>query len=157
MRKRFQAFMMSCWKLSLRFLSQWETNGGVEKKGGIIIWLSSQDQTVRAGKWAVVWQERRQIFRRVCHGYVGHIEQSFFIWFYFSGHLNVPNECLQVPKSQWHPNEHYRKSRSASQHHMPLEFYALLRGWTMTRKNLEDIGLGHQYSPSERIVDILPI
>lgn len=40
--------MMSCWKLSLRFLSQWEMNGGVKKEDGIIIWLSSQDQAVKS-------------------------------------------------------------------------------------------------------------
>lgn len=35
---------------ALRFLSQWEMNGRVEKEGVIIIWLSSQEQAVRAGK-----------------------------------------------------------------------------------------------------------
>lgn len=42
---------------SLRFLSQWEMNGGIQKEGGIIIWLSSQNRDVRAGKQAMVQQE----------------------------------------------------------------------------------------------------
>jgi len=35
-------------------------NGGFEKEGGINHLVNSQNQTVRAGKWAVVWQERRR-------------------------------------------------------------------------------------------------
>lgn len=85
--------MMSCWKLSLRFLSQWEMNGGVKKEDGIIIWLSSQDQTVKSRQISSGVRRETKSQKSIAWIHRTH-RTEVFIWFYFSGHLNVPNECL---------------------------------------------------------------